>query len=75
MLVNILLTIGVFVGICWYEIPSLIQEQHWRELVAFIAILLPAFVIAILQAIKVDLPQLIPTIAHYLFPILPFSTL
>lgn len=60
-----------YIGICLFEIPGLIKKKYWRELVIFIAFLLPAFVLSLLQGAEVKLPQIVPALASVVEVILP----
>ena len=53
----IVLLIMAFVGIILYEVPGLIRQKHWRELVAFSVFLSFAFLLTLLQTLKVSLPS------------------
>lgn len=53
----IFLLISVFIGIILFEVPSLIRNKHWRELVVFSSLLFFAFILALLQILGVDVPS------------------
>jgi len=42
---------------CLYEIPSLVRQRLWRELVAFLCMTGLAFTLALLMMIGVDTPN------------------
>ncbi len=54
---RIVLLILAFLGIILFEVPGLIQKKYGRELVAFSAFLLFAFVVSLLQVLDVKLPN------------------
>lgn len=68
---KIAVIIIAYIGICLFEIPDLIKKKYWRELVIFIAFLLPAFVLSLLQGAEVKLPQIVPALARVVEAILP----
>ena len=51
----ILVVIG-FVVIALMEIPGLVQQKYWRELVVYCALLVPGFVMSVLLALGVNIP-------------------
>jgi len=53
----IFLLICVFIGVILFEVPTLIRNKHWRELVVFSIFLSIAFIMALLQTIGVKLPS------------------
>ncbi len=53
----IFLLILVFIGIGLLEVPALIRNKHWRELIAFSSFLLAAFVLSLLQTMGVMIPS------------------
>lgn len=54
----IVLLISGFIGIILFEVPSLIRNKHWRELVVFSSLLLFAFILTLLQTIGIKVPNL-----------------
>lgn len=70
MLLNIFLLILVFTAICLFQIPGLIQEKQWRDLIVFLALLVPALILSLLNAAGVKLPFIIPAIYSALTPLL-----
>ncbi|MDD2586910.1 MAG: hypothetical protein PHT79_12375 [Syntrophomonadaceae bacterium] len=68
---TIALIIIAYAIICLIEVPSLVKKGYWRELFIFIAFLLPALTLSLLQGAEVDLPQIVPainTLMGELFP-------
>ena len=63
--------ITVYIAICLFEIPGLIEKKYWRELIIFIAFLLPAFVLNLLQGAGVKLPHIVPALGKVVEAILP----
>ena len=43
--------------VCLYEIPSLVRQKLWRELVAFLGVSGLAFTLGLLMLIGVDTPN------------------
>lgn len=58
----IVLIVIAYAIICLIEVPPLVKKGYWRELFIFIAFLLPALTLSLLQGAEVDLPQIVPTI-------------
>ena len=63
--------ITAYMAICLFEIPGLIEKKYGRELVIFIAFLLPAFVLSVLQGAEIELPQIVPALGRVVEAILP----
>ena len=53
----IFLLITVFIGIILFEVPSLIRNKHWRELIVFSSLLSVAFILSLLQILDVKVPS------------------
>ena len=53
----IFLLITVFIGIILFEVPSLIMNKHWRELIVFSSLLSMAFILSLLQILDVKVPN------------------
>ena len=53
----IFLLITVFIGIILFEVPSLIMNKHWRELIVFSSLLSMAFILSLLQILDVKVPS------------------
>jgi O-antigen/teichoic acid export membrane protein len=52
------LLIILFYGIvALFQIPALIKKKHWRELMAFSFFLVLAFVLNLLQALDINIPN------------------
>jgi len=56
------LIIFAFAIICFIEIPDLVKKHYWRELVIFIAFLIPGFVLTMLVGLNIKIPSPIPVI-------------
>lgn len=54
---TIVLIVFGFAIICYIEIPQLIERKYWKELVIFSVLLLLAFVLIILYAMGIKLPN------------------
>ncbi|GAB6155055.1 hypothetical protein JCM17380_38060 [Desulfosporosinus burensis] len=54
----IVLLISGFIGIILFEVPSLIRNKQWRELVVFSSLLLFAFILTLLQTLGIKVPNL-----------------
>ncbi|NBJ15499.1 MAG: hypothetical protein FNP40_07960 [Dehalobacter sp. 4CP] len=67
-----LLTI-TFVAIGLFEVPALVRNKHWRELTVFSAFFVFAFILAILQAVDVNIPNPIKGIEYLIRDILKMS--
>lgn len=52
----ILLVIG-FIGLILYEVPGLIRNKYWKELVTFSIFLSIAFGISLMQTLKIEIPN------------------
>lgn len=66
----VLWTILIYTLICLYEVPSLLKKEQQRDLVIFIAILVPAMTLSLLLGAGVNLPYILPAIDRVLRPIL-----
>ena len=53
----IFLLVCAFIGVILFEVPSLIRNKHWRELIVFSIFLSMAFLRSLLPAIGVKLPS------------------
>ncbi|TGE34602.1 hypothetical protein [Desulfosporosinus sp. Sb-LF] len=53
----ILLLVSVFIGIILFEVPNLIRNKYWRELIVFSILLSIAFTMAMLETMGVKLPN------------------
>lgn len=54
----IFLLILVYSGIMLLEIPELIRNKYWRELSIFSLLLLFSFILSLLQAKGIELPNI-----------------
>lgn len=66
----IFLLILVFIVIGLIEVPVLIRNKHWRELIAFSFFLLVAFIMTLLQTLGVKLPSPLNSINYLIKDIL-----
>lgn len=69
----IFLPIIVFILIALSEIPELVRQKYWPELIVFSFFLLFAFVLSLLTTINVDIPSPERTILHVFKDILHLS--
>lgn len=53
----IFLLIIIFIGITVFEVPELIKNRYWRELIAFLAFLTAAFVISLMYIMNLPIPN------------------
>jgi len=53
----VFLLVSAFIGVILFEVPSLIRNKHWRELIVFSIFLSIAFVMALLATLGVKLPS------------------
>nr|WP_045576672.1 hypothetical protein [Desulfosporosinus sp. I2] len=51
------LLMSVFLGIILFEVPKLIRNKHWRELIVFSSLLSMAFILSLLQILDVKVPS------------------
>ncbi|SDH89696.1 hypothetical protein SAMN05443529_12170 [Desulfosporosinus hippei DSM 8344] len=51
------LIVCAFSGVILFEVPSLIRNKYWRELVVFSALLSISFIIVVLQTLGFQLPS------------------
>ncbi len=61
-----IVVIIIFIIIALFELPLLIKEKQWRELIVFSGLFVFAFIIAILQSIGIDIPNPIKGIISFL---------
>lgn len=54
----IFLLILVYSGLMLFEVPELIRNKYWRELSIFSLLLLFSFVLSLLQAKGIELPNI-----------------
>ena len=54
---NVIGLVLVLAIVCLYEIPSLVGQKLWRELVAFLGVSGLAFTLALLMLIGVNTPN------------------
>lgn len=53
----IFLLIIIFIGITVFEVPELIKNRYWSELIAFLAFLTAAFVISLMYIMNLPIPN------------------
>lgn len=70
MLIKILGVMILYGTICLIEIPDLLNKKYVRELVIFLAFLLPAFILSLLIAVGIQLPRIIPAITSVFEPLI-----
>lgn len=46
------------------DMPGLVRDRHWRELLAFGVIMSIAFMLGILVALRIDIPPVNTAITH-----------
>ena len=55
------------------EVPKLIKNKHWRELVVFSVILTLAFINSIFQLKDIDIPNPVKETQYFVKSLFPFS--
>jgi len=53
----LLLLILTFIIILIFELPGLIRKKYWKDLTVFLALLIIAFVLSLLQTIGIIIPS------------------
>lgn len=53
----IVIILFVFAVICFYQIPPLVENKYWKELVAFSVFLLLAFIFTLMRGLGAELPN------------------
>ncbi len=53
----IFLLIAVFICIILYEVPELIRNKYWRELIVVSFLISIAFMISLMQILKIEIPN------------------
>lgn len=53
----VFLLVFLFTGIILFEVPIMVRNKHWRELVMFSIFLSIAFLIALAQTIGIKIPS------------------
>ncbi|AFQ43430.1 hypothetical protein [Desulfosporosinus meridiei] len=53
----LLLLISAFLGVVLYEVPNLIRNKYWRELVVFSVLFSLTFMLALLQTLGFQIPS------------------
>ncbi|SHN48958.1 hypothetical protein [Desulfitobacterium chlororespirans] len=54
---SILLLVIVFLGVVLFELPELIQKKYWRELITVIFLLSIGFILSLLLAMGIEVPN------------------
>ncbi|CDX04740.1 hypothetical protein DesLBE_2552 [Desulfitobacterium sp. LBE] len=54
---SILLLVIVFLGVVLFELPELIQKRYWRELITVIFLLSIGFILSLLLAMGIEVPN------------------
>ncbi|MEM5817618.1 MAG: hypothetical protein AAGU16_07095 [Desulfitobacterium hafniense] len=54
---SILLLVIVFLGLVLFELPELIQKRYWRELITVIFLLSIGFILSLLLAMGIEVPN------------------
>lgn len=53
----VFMLIAAYAGIILFEVPGLVKNRYWRELVVFSVILALAFTVSLLQTMNVKIPN------------------
>ncbi|ACL18906.1 hypothetical protein [Desulfitobacterium hafniense] len=54
---SILLLVIVFLGVVLFELPELIQKRYWRELITVTFLLSIGFILSLLLAMGIEVPN------------------
>ncbi len=54
---RILLLVIVFLGVVLFELPELIQKRYWRELITVTFLLSIGFILSLLLAMGIEVPN------------------
>jgi hypothetical protein len=63
----------VFIGLTLFDLPRLIRDKHWRELIVYSILIIIAYLIIILPEFNVKLPNPVRTTQYYVRDLLPFG--
>ena len=67
---TVILLIAVFAVIGLFEVPKMLRNGLWRELLVFIVLLILGFTLSVLIALDVPLPSPVKGIRSLMNPIL-----
>ena len=68
----IVLLVAAFVIVIWLEVPGLIKKKYWRELIAYSVLMTLAFVVCLLYALHVNIPNPVKNTQYYIKDLFPF---
>lgn len=54
---SVVMLIIVFIAIAAYEVPGLVRNKLWKDLIVFAGLLCFGFTISLLQAIRIPIPN------------------
>lgn len=60
----------IFAGIACIEVPQMVRQKYWRELVVFSVLLGCGYIVSLLLALGVQLPTIAEVITNAVFAIL-----
>lgn len=60
-------------AVSWIQMSDLIKNKHWRELAVFLAFLLPGFIVSILLAAGIPVPNPVKGIEYMVNQVLTLS--
>lgn len=69
---SIFLLIVIFGGIILFEVPGLVRQGYWRELIVFSLFLLLGFTLYLLRIIGVEFPSITAILIKWIKPLLSF---
>jgi putative effector of murein hydrolase len=69
----IYLLIATFICIILYEVPGLIRNKYWRELTVFSFLISIAFLVSLLQILKVEIPNPVKDTQYFVKSLLHLS--
>ena len=68
----IILLTAVFAGMVLIEVPRLAKKKYWRELAVYSILMALAFVVCLLYALHVDIPNPVKNTQYYIKDLFPF---
>jgi hypothetical protein len=69
----IFLLIAVFICIILYEVPELIRNKYWRELTVVSFLISIAFIISLMQILKIEIPNPVRDTQYFVKDLLHLS--
>ncbi len=69
---SIFLLVVVFGGVVLFEVPGLIRQEYWRELIVFSLFLSLGFTLYLLRIMGVEFPSITKVLIELIKPLLNF---